>query len=370
MAGVNVPLHAAEHFYIVTEPMAGVTRDLPVLRDTDVYIYLREEVGGLLMGGFEPAAKPWGMDGIPRGLQVLAAAGRLGALPRADGAGVRAHPRARDRAHPAVRQRAGELHARQSLHARRSAGAAELLRRRRLQFGRHRVRGGRRARPWPSGSSAASRAWTSGTSTSAASCPSRATPATCASARRRSSACSTPCTGPSASRRRRAACAARRCTIGSPPAAPCFGVVAGWERAELVRDRRRRAALRVHVRPPELVSRAPPPSTAPCARPSASSTSPRSPSSLLQGPDADRGAPAAVRQRRRRGHRPHRLHADAECARRHRVRPDGDPSRRRRLPGGHDRRAPPATTRTGSAAASPTRASPSPTSPRPPPSSA
>jgi glycine cleavage system T protein len=45
--------------------MAGVTRDLPVLRDTDGYIYVREEVGGLLMGGFEPAAKPWGMHGIP-----------------------------------------------------------------------------------------------------------------------------------------------------------------------------------------------------------------------------------------------------------------------------------------------------------------
>jgi 4-methylaminobutanoate oxidase (formaldehyde-forming) len=65
MAGVNVPLHAAEHFYIVTEPLAGVTRDLPVLRDTDGYIYVREEVGGLLMGGFEPAAKPWGTDGVP-----------------------------------------------------------------------------------------------------------------------------------------------------------------------------------------------------------------------------------------------------------------------------------------------------------------
>jgi 4-methylaminobutanoate oxidase (formaldehyde-forming) len=65
MAGVNVPLHAAEHFYIVTEPMADVTRQLPVLRDTDGHVYVREEVGGLLMGGFEPAAKPWGMDGIP-----------------------------------------------------------------------------------------------------------------------------------------------------------------------------------------------------------------------------------------------------------------------------------------------------------------
>jgi heterotetrameric sarcosine oxidase gamma subunit len=65
MAGVNVPLHASEHFYIVTEPLAGVSRDLPVLRDTDGYIYVREEVGGLLMGGFEPVAKPWGLEGIP-----------------------------------------------------------------------------------------------------------------------------------------------------------------------------------------------------------------------------------------------------------------------------------------------------------------
>jgi len=66
LAGVNVPLHASEHFYIVTEPMPGVTRELPVLRDTDGYIYVREEVGGLLMGGFEPVAKPWGMDGFPK----------------------------------------------------------------------------------------------------------------------------------------------------------------------------------------------------------------------------------------------------------------------------------------------------------------
>jgi 4-methylaminobutanoate oxidase (formaldehyde-forming) len=65
LAGVTVPLHASEHFYMVTEPIAGVTPNLPVLRDTDGYIYVREEVGGLLMGGFEPVAKPWGMAGIP-----------------------------------------------------------------------------------------------------------------------------------------------------------------------------------------------------------------------------------------------------------------------------------------------------------------
>jgi 4-methylaminobutanoate oxidase (formaldehyde-forming) len=65
LAGAAVPLHASEHFYVVTDPIPGVTPDLPVLRDTDGYIYVREEVGGLLMGGFEPVAKPWGMAGIP-----------------------------------------------------------------------------------------------------------------------------------------------------------------------------------------------------------------------------------------------------------------------------------------------------------------
>ena len=63
--GVSIPLHSAEHFYIVTEPIAGVHPNLPVMRDPDGLIYFKEEVGGLLMGGFEPVAKPWGMGGIP-----------------------------------------------------------------------------------------------------------------------------------------------------------------------------------------------------------------------------------------------------------------------------------------------------------------
>jgi 4-methylaminobutanoate oxidase (formaldehyde-forming) len=65
LCGVNVPLHSAEHYYIVTREIAGVHRDLPVMRDPDGFIYFKEEVGGLVMGGFEPDAKPWGMDGIP-----------------------------------------------------------------------------------------------------------------------------------------------------------------------------------------------------------------------------------------------------------------------------------------------------------------
>lgn len=59
MAGTSVPLHSVEHFYIVTDQIEGVTRDLPVLRDQDGYVYFKEEVGSLVVGGFEPEAKPW-----------------------------------------------------------------------------------------------------------------------------------------------------------------------------------------------------------------------------------------------------------------------------------------------------------------------
>ena len=65
LCGVTVPLHSAEHYYIVTEKIAGIKPSLPVLRDPDGFVYFKEEVGGLLMGGFEPNAKPWGMEGIP-----------------------------------------------------------------------------------------------------------------------------------------------------------------------------------------------------------------------------------------------------------------------------------------------------------------
>jgi glycine cleavage system aminomethyltransferase T/glycine/D-amino acid oxidase-like deaminating enzyme len=69
LCGVAVPLHSAEHMYIVTGRIDGVHPDLPVLRDPDGYIYAKEEVGGLLVGGFEPQAKPWGMGGIPENFE-------------------------------------------------------------------------------------------------------------------------------------------------------------------------------------------------------------------------------------------------------------------------------------------------------------
>ncbi|MGR3635248.1 MAG: GcvT family protein, partial [Shimia sp.] len=63
MAGVNVPLHACEHFYIVTENIPQLTQ-MPVLRVPDECAYYKEDAGKILLGAFEPTAKPWGMNGI------------------------------------------------------------------------------------------------------------------------------------------------------------------------------------------------------------------------------------------------------------------------------------------------------------------
>ena len=65
MAGVNVPLHACEHFYIVTEAIKGLTQ-MPVLRVPDECAYYKEDAGKILLGAFEPNAKPWAMGGIPK----------------------------------------------------------------------------------------------------------------------------------------------------------------------------------------------------------------------------------------------------------------------------------------------------------------
>jgi len=63
-SGVSLPLHAAEHFYIVTEPLAELPRELPVMFVTDEQAYYKEDAGKLLLGCFEKVAKPWGMSGI------------------------------------------------------------------------------------------------------------------------------------------------------------------------------------------------------------------------------------------------------------------------------------------------------------------
>ncbi len=65
--GVNVPLIPVQHQYVITSQIEGVTRDLPTLRDPDRLTYYKEEVGALVMGGYEPNPIPWSTGGIPKG---------------------------------------------------------------------------------------------------------------------------------------------------------------------------------------------------------------------------------------------------------------------------------------------------------------
>jgi 4-methylaminobutanoate oxidase (formaldehyde-forming) len=64
-AGVAVPLHACEHYYVLFQDVPGLNADLPVLRDYDHCSYFKYDAGRLLVGAFEPHARPWGVDGIP-----------------------------------------------------------------------------------------------------------------------------------------------------------------------------------------------------------------------------------------------------------------------------------------------------------------
>ena len=66
MAGVTVPLHPVKHQYIITEKIAGLSPDAPTLRDPDRRTYFKEEVGGLVMGGYEPNPQGWVTGDIPK----------------------------------------------------------------------------------------------------------------------------------------------------------------------------------------------------------------------------------------------------------------------------------------------------------------
>jgi heterotetrameric sarcosine oxidase gamma subunit len=66
LAGVSVPLQAAEHYYLLTDTVPGMDPDLPVIEDPDNYGYYRPEGDGMLVGLFEPEGAPWSLDGVAR----------------------------------------------------------------------------------------------------------------------------------------------------------------------------------------------------------------------------------------------------------------------------------------------------------------
>jgi glycine cleavage system T protein len=71
LANVAVPLYASEHMYVTTEPSDDVPRNLPVLRDTDGYVYVKEDAGKLVVGAFEPNAKPLPISSLPERSEFL-----------------------------------------------------------------------------------------------------------------------------------------------------------------------------------------------------------------------------------------------------------------------------------------------------------
>jgi hypothetical protein len=174
-----LPLHACEHFYIVTEPIDGLSQ-LPVLRVPDECAYYKEDAGKMMLGAFEPKAKPWGMDGIPDSFEfdqlpedfdhfepILEQA--CNRMPMLAEAGIHTFFNG-----------PGELHARRRLLSRLCAGDGQCLGRRRLQLHRHQSAGGAGMR-WRNGWRTASRRSICGTSTSPHASRSRAIGATLSS---------------------------------------------------------------------------------------------------------------------------------------------------------------------------------------------
>jgi 4-methylaminobutanoate oxidase (formaldehyde-forming) len=64
--GVSIPNQSTEHYYLITEPFDGMTRELPIIEDPSSHGYYREETGGLMIGLFEPVCAPWMVDGVPQ----------------------------------------------------------------------------------------------------------------------------------------------------------------------------------------------------------------------------------------------------------------------------------------------------------------
>ena len=214
MVGVTVPLYSCEHMYIVTEKMENVPRDLPVMRDPDGYIYFKEEVGGLLMGGFEPEAKPWNKDIIPDDFEFgmlpddwdqfqILMDNALIRVPALEKTGIKTFMNGPESFTPDLQLHPGRGPAAEEASSSAPASTRWASRARAAPAWR-----------WPNGSWPASRRSTCGRSISAASRASTATMPGCATASPKRSACTTRWCGRSASRRAAGRSAARRSTTG------------------------------------------------------------------------------------------------------------------------------------------------------------
>ena len=135
--GVVIPLQAAEHYYLITEPIDGVDPAWPVFEDPSRHGYYREEGGGLMVGLFEPVCAPWNVDRIPSDFsfgEITPDWDRMGPYVERAMQRVPDHPGVR---HPHVLLRARVVHARPRTHRRRGSRHRQLLRGRRHELRRH-----------------------------------------------------------------------------------------------------------------------------------------------------------------------------------------------------------------------------------------
>ena len=350
LAGVEIPVVPMEHQYLITRPIEGVRADFPTLRDPDNLVYVREEVGGLVVGGYERNPDPWHVERPdPARLQPPAPAREVGAVRVDRRRRVPADPAAADDRDQPVHQRPRGVHARRRLHPRRDRGRrvlrrGRLLRPRRDGRGRDRAmdrgvdRRGRAVDGPVEDGHPALRAPVRAAATTRSRRPTRSTRSTTTSGTR---ARRTRPDGRSGWRRR---------TRAWRQLDAEFGEKAGWERANWFRsnedpaheDRRPRgwageqwstAIVAEHLAVRE---------TSRAVR--------RDELREVRGLGTRRAGPAAapLRQRRRRARRPRRLHADAEPPRRDRVGSHRHAARPRPVPARHRDRRPGAATSRGS----------------------
>ncbi len=314
LAGVAVPLHASEHFYIVTEPDAR--RDAgPAGAARSRRLHLRARGSGRAADGrLRAAREAVGHERHPRGLRVLAPARGLGSLPGDDGAGdPSASPRSRPRpcAATSTGPRASRPTAATTSARRRSAATSSSPPDSTRSASRRAPARARRVAEWIVGGEPPMDLWDVDIRRVAA------VPDQPALSPRPHGGDGRPALRDALAVRaagdgaRRAQ--ERRCTTASPRAARASARCSGWERANWYARARHGAEYRYSWGRQNWFARSAEEHRA--VREAVGLFDQSSFTKLrLEGPDARRCAPAALRERRRRAGRPHRLHADAERA--------------------------------------------------------
>ena len=123
---MTVPLVSVEHQYMITEAF-GVPSNLPTLRDPDRLTYYKEEVGGLVMGGYEPNGIPWAIDGVPDPFDFQLLDSNFDHFEQLMELSLAARARSGKGRHQAIGQRTGKLHAGRQFHSGRSTRNGECL---------------------------------------------------------------------------------------------------------------------------------------------------------------------------------------------------------------------------------------------------